>query len=134
MTDDQNQAFAGSRVRSPWERSGTARDASPTASACTPVLVPSSVSRSKRDRVTVIPVAQIDHRHRCRRRQSGAEAETGAGAGGGALTRPLGYIEVTDAGADFRPIQQPWQDAGLVVSAAFAVLLLAKAVRTLVRG
>ena len=84
----------------------------------------------ERDGVTVIPVAQMI---------IGAGAgggstlddEAGAGAGGGALTRPLGYIEIGDDGAVFQPIPQPWQNAGLVVSFAFAALLLAKAVRAL---
>jgi uncharacterized spore protein YtfJ len=87
----------------------------------------------ERDGVTVIPVAQMIIGTGAGGGSS-ADAETGAGAGGGALTRPLGYIEITAAGAEFKPIRQPWQDAGLVISVAFAVLLLAKAVRTLLRG
>ena len=57
----------------------------------------------------------------------------GSGAGGGALTRPLGYIELGPVGAAYRPIPHPWQNATLIVSVAFGVLLLAKAVSTLLR-
>lgn len=87
----------------------------------------------ERDGVTVIPVAQMIIGAGAGAGSS-ADEEAGAGAGGGALTRPLGYIEVGDRGAAFQRIRQPWENAGLIVSIAFALLLLAKAVRTLVRG
>jgi len=87
----------------------------------------------ERDGVTVIPVAQMIIGAGAGAGSS-ADEEAGAGAGGGALTRPLGYIEVGDRGAVFQRIRQPWENAGLIVSIAFALLLLAKAVRTLVRG
>lgn len=132
MTDDQTQAFeeaqsaARGNVAALFERVADSIGLHAGAGAVFGEPV-------ERDQVTVIPVAQVIIGTGAGGGTS-AEAEAGAGAGGGALTRPLGYIEVTDAGADFKPIRQPWQDAGLVVSAAFAVLLLAKAVRTLVRG
>jgi len=89
----------------------------------------------ERDGVTVIPVAQmIIGAGAGAGGGSSADEKAGAGAGGGALTRPLGYIEVGDRGAVFQRIRQPWENAGLIVSIAFALLLLAKAVRTLVRG
>ena len=87
----------------------------------------------ERDGVTVIPVAQMIIGAGAGAGSS-ADEEAGAGAGGGALTRPLGYIEVGDRGAVFQRIRQPWENAGLIVSIAFALLLLAKAVRTLIRG
>jgi uncharacterized spore protein YtfJ len=132
MTDDQTQAFeeaesaAHGNVAALFERVADRIGLHAGARAVFGEPV-------ERDRVTVIPVAQMIIGTGAGGGTS-ADAETGSGAGGGALTRPLGYIEVTAAGADFRPIRQPWQDAGLIVSAAFAVLLLAKAVRTLVRG
>ena len=81
-----------------------------------------------REGVTIIPVAQLIIGTGAGGGASAAEG-SGAGAGGGALTRPLGYIEVGDDGAVFRPIPLPWQNATLIVSGAFAALLLAKAVR-----
>jgi len=132
MTDDQTQAFNEARsaahgdVASLFERVADRIGLHAGAGAVFGEPL-------ERDGVTVIPVAQMIIGTGAGGGSS-ADEETGSGAGGGALTRPLGYIEVTDAGADFRPIRQPWQDAGLIVSAAFAVLLLAKALRTLVRG
>ena len=87
----------------------------------------------ERDGVTVIPVAQMIIGAGAGAGSS-ADEEAGAGAGGGAFTRPLGYIEVGDRGAVFQRIRQPWENASLIVSIAFALLLLAKAVRTLIRG
>ena len=83
--------------------------------------------------LTIIPVAQVIFGTGGGGGSSSAD-EAGSGAGGGALTRPLGYIEIGEDGAVFRQLRQPWQDPGLIVSLAFAGLLLAKAVRTLVRG
>ena len=72
----------------------------------------------ERDGLTVIPVAQ---------------AMWGSGAGGGALTRPLGYIEMTSRSATFVPLQKPWQDAKLVLAWALGAWLLARAIRLLLR-
>ena len=87
----------------------------------------------ERDGVTVVPVAQMIIGTGAGG-GSMAGQESGAGAGAGALTRPLGYIEIRDGEAVFQAIRQPWQNATLIVSAAFAVLLLAKALRTLTHG
>ena len=87
----------------------------------------------ERDGLTVIPVAQMIYGTGAGGGTS-ADDESGAGAGGGALTRPLGYIEIGTDGAVFQPIRQPWQNATLIVSIAFAALLVAKALRTLLRG
>ncbi len=86
----------------------------------------------ERDGLTVIPVAQAMW-------GSGAgsggsdEDGSGSGAGGGALTRPLGYIEMTGRTATFVPLQKPWQDAKLVLAWAFGAWLLARAIRLLLR-
>ena len=60
--------------------------------------------------------------------------DAGLGAGGGAVTRPLGYIEVTADGAAFVPLKQPWADAKLVLAYATIVLIIARAVVKLLRG
>lgn len=88
----------------------------------------------ERDGVTVIPVAQLIYGTGGGGGGGSSADEFGAGAGGGALTRPIGYIELGPVGATFRPIPHPWQNATLIVSVAFAVLMLAKAVSTLLRG
>ena len=87
----------------------------------------------ERDGITVIPVAQMAIGTGAGGGTS-AEQETGVGAGGGAATRPIGYIELGPDGAVFHPLQPPWQNPTLIVSTAFALLLLAKAVRALSRG
>jgi len=93
----------------------------------------------EREGVTVIPVAQVIIGTGAGAGSSpgtadGDDAGAGAGAGGAAVTRPLGYIEIDEDGAVFQSIRQWWENAGLIVSIAFAVLLLAKALRTLLRG
>jgi uncharacterized spore protein YtfJ len=62
------------------------------------------------------------------------EAGSGVGAGGGALTRPLGFIEITAEQTEFVPLRRPWQDPVVIISAAFAAYLSAKAVSKLLRG
>jgi uncharacterized spore protein YtfJ len=87
----------------------------------------------ERDGRTVIPVAQSVW-------GSGAGSGTsddqgsGSGAGGGALTRPVGYIELTGGGATFVPLQKPWQDAKLILAWAVAAWLLSRAINRLLRG
>jgi hypothetical protein len=87
----------------------------------------------ERDGRTVVPVAQTMMGVGAGSGDSD-EAGSGAGAGGGALSRPLGYIEISQYGTEFVPLRRPWQDPGFLLAAAFATLLLAKALRTLLRG
>jgi uncharacterized spore protein YtfJ len=87
----------------------------------------------ERGNLTVVPVAQMII-------GAGAgngihdEAGSGAGAGSGALTRPIGHIEISEAGAQFVPLRRPWFDGGLMVALAFSGLLAAKAISKLLRG
>ncbi len=88
----------------------------------------------ERDGVTVIPVAQAVL-------GSGAggggrldSPDSGLGAGAGAVTRPMGYIEITETGAVYVPNRKPWQDPILVLTYATIVLILARTVVKLVRG
>lgn len=59
---------------------------------------------------------------------------SGLGAGGGAMTKPLGYIEVTADGAAFVPNQQPWADPKLVFVYTLLALVVARTLVKLVRG
>ena len=59
---------------------------------------------------------------------------SGAGGGGGAITRPLGYIEVSDHGTTFVPLQQPWQDVKVILAYGFVLLIAMRAVNRLLRG
>jgi len=58
----------------------------------------------------------------------------GSGGGGGAATRPVGYIEISSQGAQFVPLQRPWQDTRLIIAWAFAIWLVSRAVSHILRG
>jgi uncharacterized spore protein YtfJ len=79
----------------------------------------------QRDGVTVIPVAKarwgfgggVGHRN----------IEDGAGGGGGAQVTPVGFIELKNGEAEFRPIRTaslPW-----MIAAGFATLFLLRQTR-----
>jgi uncharacterized spore protein YtfJ len=82
---------------------------------------------------TIIPVAQSMWGSGAGSGTSDAEG-TGSGAGGGAVSRPLGYIDLSAHGATYVPLQRPWQDAKLILAWAVAVWLVARAVRGILRG
>jgi uncharacterized spore protein YtfJ len=67
---------------------------------------------------------------------SGMSEETGygSGGGGGAATRPLGYIEISGGGAQYVPLQKPWQDARLIIAWAIAIWLFSRALNRILRG
>jgi uncharacterized spore protein YtfJ len=82
---------------------------------------------------TVIPVAQM----MIGTGAGGGDSKLaghGTGAGGGALTRPLGYIEISDEQTEFVPLRRPLQDPVVIISVAFAAYLAAKAISKLLRG
>ena len=101
------------------------------------------------DGVTVIPVARVGFgfgggagRNTGRERASGdgeAGRRTppgsgeGGGGGGGAEARPLGFIEITDGTARYRPIRDPWGDVALPLAALAAGLVAPKVARLIAR-
>lgn len=75
--------------------------------------------------VTIIPVAKVSFGFGggAGRGRKGTETGDGGGGGGGASTAPLGYIEIKDGNAVFKPIRDPVTDlivplVALVVGAA----------------
>ncbi|MEU8134922.1 spore germination protein GerW family protein [Streptodolium elevatio] len=72
--------------------------------------------------VTVVPVARIAFGFGggAGRGLHTSHAGEGGGGGGGADSRPLGFIEITDRGAAFKPIRDPWADVVLPVAALLA--------------
>jgi uncharacterized spore protein YtfJ len=86
----------------------------------------------ERDGRSVIPVAQT---------MFGAGAgsgssegsDSGEGAGGGAISRPVGYIEITARGTEFVPFRRPWQEPALVIAYALVGLILLRTVVRLAR-
>jgi uncharacterized spore protein YtfJ len=87
----------------------------------------------EKDGRTVIPVAQSIWGGGAGSGLSEEDAG-GSGVGAGAASRPLGYIEVTGQGADYVPLQRPWQDAKLVIAWAFAIWLVSRALNRILRG
>jgi uncharacterized spore protein YtfJ len=83
---------------------------------------------------TVIPVAQSIIGTGAGGGGAAQGPESGLGGGGGALTKPIGYIEVTADGAAFVPLKKPWQDPGLVFAYTIVVLIVSRALVKLVRG
>ena len=59
--------------------------------------------------VTVIPVAKVRWAFGggggSGEKQETHQSGSGSGGGGGAQSSPLGYIEITDSGAEYRPIK-----------------------------
>jgi len=73
----------------------------------------------ERDGVTVIPVARA--RWGFGGGAGGDGGGEGSGGGGGGVVSPLGYIEVRESGAEFKPIRDP----RLVAVAAAATVCVA---------
>ena len=82
---------------------------------------------------TVIPVAQSIWGGGAGSGESENEG-TGSGGGAGAMTRPLGYIEISEHETAFVPLQQPWQDARLIIAYAIAIWLISRALNRILRG
>ncbi|MFE6286476.1 spore germination protein GerW family protein [Streptomyces sp. NPDC057877] len=88
-----------------------------------------------RDGVTVIPVARVGYGFGggAGRSVKGAEAGDGGGGGGGVDVRPLGFIEIKDGTATYRPIREPWTDVVLPLAGVLAGSLLPRLVQALRR-
>jgi hypothetical protein len=78
----------------------------------------------ERDGITVIPVARV----RWGVGAGGGEGPegSGSGGGGGVAADPIGYIEVTPAGAIFRPIPRSF-GPGTVLGGALALAIVLRA-------
>lgn len=79
----------------------------------------------ERDGVTVIPVARAVYGFGG---GTGANknAETGGGGGGGAVLAPVGYIEIKNGTARFRPARDPLAYAALAAAVAPLVVFTAR--------
>ena len=84
----------------------------------------------ERDGVTVIPVARV--RWGFGGGGGSAPEGGGSGGGGGVVADPIGYIEITSAGASFRPIALPF-GAVRVLGAAIAAAIVIRALARLRR-
>ncbi|CAI7976797.1 conserved hypothetical protein [Frankia sp. Hr75.2] len=117
------------------ERPGPVRDSADAAAALLERVVDRIGARASvtavfgepvvREKVTVVPVARMAFGFGggAGRGLHASHAGQGGGGGDGADTRPQGFIEITAAGAVFKPVRDPWTDvvlplAGLAVLAA----------------
>jgi len=82
------------------------------------------------DGVTVIPVAKVAFGFGggAGREVGATKGAEGGGGGGGAEAKPLGYIEIRDGTATYKPIRDPWSDvvlplAALVIGGAMPKIL-----------
>lgn len=80
------------------------------------------------DGATAIPVARVGFGF-----GDGAGRETGStktaeggGGGGGAEARPLGFIEIKDGTATYKPIRDLWADIALPLTALLAGIIGSK--------
>ncbi len=91
--------------------------------------------RVERDGMTVIPVAKArwGFGGGSGRSPSQAEGQEDAGGGAGVSISPVGYIELKEGKARFRPIYDPGLIIPLIVSLGFASMLILRGVRMLVR-
>lgn len=82
--------------------------------------------------VTVVPVARVvvGFGGGAGRETAAAKTGDGGGGGGGAAARPLGFIEIRNGTAVYRPIRDPWA----VVAGPLAALLTGTAATGLVRA
>ncbi|MCO6006109.1 hypothetical protein NE236_14035 [Actinoallomurus purpureus] len=87
------------------------------------------------DGVTVIPVAQTVYGF-----GAGAGRETGpakigegGGGGGGGYARPLGFIEIKDGTATYKPIRDPWTDIVIPITLVLAGTLAPRLARAIGR-
>jgi uncharacterized spore protein YtfJ len=88
-----------------------------------------------RDGITVIPVARVGFGFGggAGREIGASKTGEGGGGGGGAEARPLGYIEITDGKATYKPIRDPWTDVVLPLAALLAGSALPRVVRMIRR-
>ncbi|KUL21358.1 sporulation protein [Streptomyces regalis] len=87
------------------------------------------------DGVTVIPVAKVAFGFGggAGREVGATKSGDGGGGGGGAEARPLGYIEIRDGTATYKPIRDPWSDVVLPLTALVIGSVLPKILRSLRR-
>jgi uncharacterized spore protein YtfJ len=76
----------------------------------------------ERDGTTVIPVARI--RWGAGGGGGAAPEGSGSGGGGGVAAEPVGYIEITAAGASFRPMPRSIGPAAILAAAIAAAIVI----------
>lgn len=87
------------------------------------------------DGVTVIPVAQAVYGFGggAGRETGPAKTGEGGGGGGGVHTKPLGFIEIKDGTATYKPIRDVWTDVVIPVTLVLAGTLAPRFARAIGR-
>jgi uncharacterized spore protein YtfJ len=85
--------------------------------------------------VTIIPVASVAFGFGggTGREVNADKTGEGGGGGGGAHARPLGYIEIKEGAATYRPIRDLWTDLALPLAVLVAGATAPKIARALIR-
>ena len=65
---------------------------------------------------------------------AGMASGQGAGGGGGVTAEPIGYLEIDDEAAAFKPIASAYPSPIFLLAAGFAGALVIRAIARLVRG
>ncbi|MFI9832174.1 GerW family sporulation protein [Streptomyces sp. NPDC051913] len=88
-----------------------------------------------RDGVTVVPVARVSFGFGggAGHESGAARSADGGGGGGGVDARPLGYIEIRNGTAVYKPIRDPWVDIALPLAAMVVGIVGSKSARALAR-
>ena len=84
--------------------------------------------------LTVVPVARVRWGFGGGGGRSEAAPDgpaSGSGGGGGVAADPVGYLEITDSGASFRPIEGTRPSAPFLLAAGVAVAIVLRAVARL---
>ena len=66
--------------------------------------------------------------------EAGVASGSGAGGGGGVTAEPIGYLEIGEEGASFRPIAPPYPSPLFLIAAGITSALIVRAFARLIRG
>jgi hypothetical protein len=66
--------------------------------------------------------------------QEGPQTGSGSGGGGGVTAEPIGYLEIDDTSAAFRPIAPPYPSPLFLIAAGITSALIVRAFARLIRG
>ena len=89
--------------------------------------------------VVVIPVAKVRYGFGggsgsdTKDEGDGSKHDEGSGGGGGVMASPLGFIEIQDGSAEFKPIRDPMAVVPVILASAFAAWVVLRGLRRLVR-